>query len=145
MYTAERSVIIQRPLDDVFAAVSDITRMGEWSPECTGGEWVAGAEPGLGAEFLGHNKAAGKRWTTTSEVTGYEPGAVFEFTAEGHTVWRYEFESVDGGTRLTESYVYPPFGGARGFLYDTILRRPAAMAKGMQRTLDRIKERLEAS
>ncbi|MEX2292496.1 MAG: SRPBCC family protein [Acidimicrobiales bacterium] len=150
MVEASATALINRPAAEVFAAVSDIARMGEWSPECTGGRWVAPATgPAVGAKFEGDNIAhvgpiTLKRWTTTSEVTECVPDKVFEFIAEGYTTWRYELTEADGATTLTESYAYDPQTGVRGFLYDVVARRPAAMAKGIQRTVDRIKAVLES-
>jgi hypothetical protein len=144
------SVVVDRPPLEVWTAVSDITRMGEWSPECTSGRWVEGAGgPAVGAKFQGDNEAkfAGrtlKRWTTTSEVTDCEPGAVFEFRAEGYTTWRYEFVADGSGTRVTESFSYVP-SGFSGFMYNTVLRRASAMTKGMQATLNRVQTTLEQS
>jgi len=151
MATVEGSVstVVRRPVSEVFAAVADITRMGEWSPECTAGRWVAPATgPAPGATFEGDNVAklgplTLKRWTTTSEVTAYVPDEVFEFVAEGYTTWRYEFEERDGATTVTESYSYPPRTGWEKFVYDTVTRRPAVMVTGMQRTLDRVRDSLE--
>jgi uncharacterized protein YndB with AHSA1/START domain len=38
--------------DALWKMVSDVTRMGEWSPENTGGEWLKGATgPAVGAKF----------------------------------------------------------------------------------------------
>ena len=51
------SITIDRPASEVFAAISDITRTGEWSPECTAGRWVGEATgPAVGAKFEGDNK-----------------------------------------------------------------------------------------
>jgi uncharacterized protein YndB with AHSA1/START domain len=148
MSDGSASVVINRSPAEVWAVVADITRMGEWSPECVAARWVEGATgPVLGAKFAGDNEAkvAGrtlKRWTTTSEVTACEPGSVFEFVAEGYTTWRYEMEASGVGTRLTERFQYEP-KGTQGFLYEKVLRRPLMMTKGMQQTLDRIKAALE--
>jgi hypothetical protein len=149
MSKGSASVHIDRTPIEVWAAVSDITRMGEWSPECVAGRWVAPATgAAVGARFEGDNEArvAGrtvKKWTTTSEVTACEPGVVFEFVAEGYTSWRYDFVEEEDGTTVVESFSYEP-KGFQGFLYDSVLRRPSAMTKGMQRTLDRVKAALEA-
>ena len=36
--------------------ITDVSRMGEWSPECTGGAWVPPATgPAVGATFTGTN------------------------------------------------------------------------------------------
>jgi uncharacterized protein YndB with AHSA1/START domain len=144
------SVVINRPPDEVFAAIADVTRTGEWSPECHACRWVGGVSaPGVGVKFEGDNSVAVgpvtlKKWTTTSEITAYEPGSVFEFVAEGYTTWRYDFAPSGTGTKVTESYRYAPATGVQKFLYETVMRRPAAMIKGMQQTLDRIKASLES-
>ena len=48
------------------------------------------------------------------------------------------------GTKVTESYEYAAQRGAQKFVYEGLLRRPAAMVKGMQRTLERMKQSVEA-
>jgi carbon monoxide dehydrogenase subunit G len=142
------SIVINRPADEVWAAIADITRMGEWSPECTDGRWAGGSTgPAVGATFEGDNelKIAGrtlKKWTTTSEVTGCESGRLFEFVAEHYTTWRYQLEPVGSGTRVTESFSYAS-KGIQGFIGDTVIRRPASMVKGMKRTLTQLKDALE--
>ena len=148
--TGSASITIDRPVAEVFAAVSDIARMGEWSPECVACRWADGVDgPGVGAAFSGDNVAkAGpvtlKRWTTSSEITAHDPDAVFEFVAEGYTTWRYEFEARDGATVVTESYSFAPPTGVKKFLFETVMRRSTGMVKGMDATLGRLKAALEA-
>jgi hypothetical protein len=144
------TTVVERPAVDVFAAISDITRMGEWSPECTAARWVAPASgPEVGALFEGDNVAAVgpvtlKTWTTTSRVTACEPGAVFEFVAAEYTTWRYELSERDGSTTITESFSFLPYEGWQRFVYSTLLRRDRSMVRGMERTLARIKASLES-
>ena len=144
------SIIITAPPGDVFAAVSDITRMGDWSPECVAGRWAAPAEgPEVGAKFEGDNVAklgpvTLKKWTTTSEVTACEPGEIFEFVAEGYSTWRYEFAEHSDGTMLTESFSYPQYTGVEKFFYETLGRRSKSMVGGLEATLARIKTSLES-
>ena len=43
----------------VDALVTDVRRMGEWSPECLGGAWLDGAVgSAVGTRFTGTNKRA---------------------------------------------------------------------------------------
>ena len=148
--TGTATIVIDRSPDQVWSALSDITRMGEWSPECIAGRWSGDATgPTLGAAFEGDNIAkvgsrVVKRWTTTSVVTASEPGSVFEFLAEGYTTWRYEFSAEGDGTRVTETFSYEP-KGFQGFMYDTVLRRRSMMTKGMQATLGRAKAAIEST
>ena len=147
--TGSATTTIAAPISAVFAAVTDITRMGEWSPECVACRWVDDTTgPAVGAKFEGDNVAAVgpvtlKRWTTTSEVVDIEPNASFEFIAEGYSTWRYEFAERDGATVVTESFSYPPYAGWQKLVYGRLLNRSKGMTTGMQATLNRIKESLE--
>ena len=147
--TRSATTTIAAPISAVFAAVTDVTRMGEWSPECVACRWVGDATgPAVGAKFEGDNVAAVgpitlKRWTTTSEVVDIEPNASFEFIAEGYSTWRYEFAEREGATVVTESFSYPPYSGWQKFVYGRLLNRSKGMTTGMQATLDCIKESLE--
>ena len=148
MVTGSASITIDRPVAEVFEAVTDVTRMGEWSPECTGCRWLGTDSAAVGATFEGDNVAkAGpvklKKWTTTSEVTTLAPNETFEFVSEGYTTWRYDFEERDGSTVVTEKYSYAPSKGWQHFLYETVMRRSSSMETGMQATLDRVKLALE--
>src|SRR5437660_1851926 len=92
------STEISAPPEVVWGLVADITRMGEWSPECVHAEWIDGASaPAVGAPFQGTNKAGDFEWTVPCAITACEPGKVFEFVApkDGEVVtrWRYEFAS----------------------------------------------------
>ncbi|MCH7789307.1 MAG: SRPBCC family protein [Acidobacteria bacterium] len=151
MIEESTSIVIDRTPDEVFAAVSDVSRMGEWSAETTKCRWVDGASgPAVGARFEGDNVAklgplTLKRWTTTSMVSECSPREVFEFVAEEYTTWRYEFASQGDQTRVTESFSHRPYEGLSGFVYEKVLRRPKAMVKGMKATLESMKSVLEAS
>ncbi len=150
MSSGSAQITINRPANEVWAAIADVTRMGDWSPECIAGRWVDGATgPAVGAKFEGDNvaKLAGrtiKKWTTTSEVTACEPGVVFEFVAESYTTWRYEFVETGDSTTVTESFDYTA-KGFMGFVYDRVLSRPKAITRGMNSTLGHVKSTLEAA
>jgi Polyketide cyclase / dehydrase and lipid transport len=96
--------------DLVWAMVSDLTRMGEWSPENQGATWRGGATgPEVGASFRGVNRNGKKRWSTSGQVVVSEPERLFVFrtTAVGLPIaeWRYEFEVTPGGCRVTETWI----------------------------------------
>jgi hypothetical protein len=100
---------IAAPADAVWALVSDLPRMGEWSPENTGGKWIKGATgPVTGAVFSGKNKNGLRRWSTTVTVTDSRPGQAFEIAVScgpfAIANWRYELEATADGCRVTESW-----------------------------------------
>ena len=57
----------------LYDLVSDVRRMGEWSPECRRCEWIDGAiGPAVGARFKGSNAHGHARWSTTTKVVAAE-------------------------------------------------------------------------
>jgi uncharacterized protein YndB with AHSA1/START domain len=101
---------IAAPTEKVWALVTDLPRMGEWSPENAGGKWVKGSTgPALGAVFEGDNKNGFRRWKTNVTIIACEPNKLFEFAVTSGPLavatWRYEFEEVGAGCRVTESWV----------------------------------------
>ena len=93
----------------LYEMVSDVTRMGDWSPICKACWWDDGDGPRVGAWFTGRNVTPERTWETRSQVVVTDPGREFAFQLRGScTRWGYTFEPVDGGTRLTESWHFPP-------------------------------------
>jgi hypothetical protein len=106
------SITVSRPAEELYAMVSDVTRMGEWSPVCTGGWWDDDTR-GVGAWFTGHNETPSKTWETRSRVVADEPAREFAFVVGGdRTRWGYTFTPVPDGTELTESWEILPAGEA---------------------------------
>lgn len=138
--------------EHVWALVSDISRMGEWSPETTAAEWIDGATKAVvGARFKGRNKRKGA-WSTTCTVTEAEPSRSFAFSVgKGETTWRYDVApSASGGTVLTESFEIVKTPGAVGRALTKLgtgvswAEREADLLRGMNATLARIKAAAEA-
>lgn len=103
----EHSRDIAAPAEAVYAAISDVTRMGEWSPECHTCEWHEGVTgPVVGATFDGHNRNGDKEWTTQGKVIEAEPGRAFAFECSmfdfHFSTWGYRIEPTETGCRVTE-------------------------------------------
>lgn len=93
--------------EDVYAAISDVTRMGEWSEECHACEWHDGVDgPAVGATFDGHNRNGEHEWTSQGKVIEAEPGRAFAFECSmydfHYSTWGYRIEPTDAGCRVTE-------------------------------------------
>jgi Polyketide cyclase / dehydrase and lipid transport len=145
------SIVIARSPEALYALVSDVTRMGEWSPVCQACWWDDGAGPQVGAWFTGRNVQPDRTWETRSEVVAAEPGREFAFVVGGAWVrWGYTFTPVDGGTRLTESWEFLPAGIARfeerygAQAQAQIARRTQDAHSGIPVTLAAIKQAAEA-
>lgn len=107
--TKNASIEIDASPAAVYRLVSDLPRMGEWSPEAVGGEWMNDASGAAGDWFLGHNRAGEREWSRECEIAVAEPGREFTFVVGGVdancTTWSYELEPVaSGGTVLTERW-----------------------------------------
>ena len=79
--------------------------MASYSPETTQAAWLDGGTPVVGARFTGSNKLRFAAWSTVATVTAADPGRRFAFETGGPSLstWTYDFEAVEGGTRVTES------------------------------------------
>jgi hypothetical protein len=107
------SIVIARLPEDLYDLVSDITRMGKWSPVCKACWWDEGDGPEVGAWFTGRNELPDRTWETRSEIVVADRGREFAFVVNGSwTRWGYVFTPVEEGTRLTESWELLPGGAA---------------------------------
>ena len=150
----EAQVHISAPPEKVYDLVSDVTRMGEWSPETARAEWIDGATgPAVGARFKGTNKRGLVRWSTKPEVVTADSGREFAFVTRGmgpSTKWSYRFEgAADGGSDVTESFeLVDDLPGYIRFCDRYLMGikdRKADLEQGMQQTLERIKKAAEGS
>jgi uncharacterized protein YndB with AHSA1/START domain len=145
------TIHIDAPPQRVWELVSDVTKIGRYSPETFEAEWIEGATgPAVGARFRGHVKRNGKGpiyWTTCS-VTACEPGREFEFGvgSKGKTplnVWRYDLKPAGNGTDVTESFRLADKLGLRVYWALLGWARGRTNRNGMRTTLERIKAEVE--
>ena len=61
--------------DELYALVSDVTRMGDWSPICRACWWDEGDGPRVGAWFTGRNELPERTWETRCRVVAADPRA----------------------------------------------------------------------
>jgi uncharacterized protein YndB with AHSA1/START domain len=137
----------------VWSLISDLNRMGEWSPECTGVNW-AGAAPGpggpsVGALFKGRNKRGIRRWSTKGTIVAAEPNqrVAWDISALGLPAarWSYTIAAGDGGCRVTETWEDKrgAFLSFVGPLATGVKDRSSHNEAGMRATLDRLKAAAE--
>jgi hypothetical protein len=144
-------IVIDADAGLLYEMISDLPRIGEWSPECEAVDWEGEVTvPVAGSTFVGHNAVGpGRRirYSRHGRVLTAEPGREFSFvTDEGgreSTVWRYGFEAQDGGTRVTESYEvrWIPVWAR---VIDGPLNRHKELLENMRTTLERLKVAAEA-
>ena len=157
-YNHSGSISIDRRPSDVYAIVSDVTRVGELSPVCRSGAWDDSAEAGKeGAWFTGHNALGSRTWDTHCKVVAAQPGREFTFVNYGPkgdvelVRWGYRFDGEGDGTKVTESWqvlpAYPGFVTAADPTIDVKARIDgmAQMARdGIKETLANLKRVAES-
>jgi len=150
--TDSHEVVVAAPAEHIYDLVSDMPRMGEWSPECQQVEWIDGATgPAVGARFLGHNRGGPRgmlKWSRRGRVLVAEPAREFTFaTEEGGkegVIWRYRLEPTGSGTKVTESYEITTIP-AWARIVDIPTNRARELREGMRHTLAQLKSAAEAS
>jgi uncharacterized protein YndB with AHSA1/START domain len=143
---------IAAPAKVVWGMVSDITRMGEWSPEATGGRWLKGATgPSVGARFSGDNRNGSKSWSTTCTVDACEPGRSFSFVASAGPLkiarWAYTITPSATGCTVDETWTDLRGGLVKklGKPLSGVSDRASHNRAGMEATLDRLAAAAEAA
>jgi uncharacterized membrane protein len=100
----EASVVIDRPIDEVFAYVMEVGNWPRWHSGMLEGRQTSEGPVGVGTTFQGVNQFLGQRMEWTSEVTEYEPnGKLAQKLVAGpmSVEQRLTFETAEGGTRFT--------------------------------------------
>jgi polyketide cyclase/dehydrase/lipid transport protein len=146
-FTGEVSLRSPATADSLWTLLSDVTEMGRWSPECTGGRWLDGAsKPAVGARFRGNNRWGVMRWSTTCEVVAAEPGRLLTFDARhwsgATTRWTFELVPDGDGTVLWERFETVGTPGLV-LLLDRLAGRPERLLDSMKMTLQRLSQTAE--
>jgi len=136
----------------VWALVSDLPKMGDWSPENDGGSWAGGATTAaVGAVFKGRNHNGRRRWRTSVEVVECDPPKRLVFRLKVGPLagcdWIYELSPTESGCLVTESWV-----DDRGWLLikvgglvSGVADRATYNRAGMEATLENLAAAAEAA
>lgn len=93
---------IDAPVTKVWSLVSDLGRMPQWSPQCRVMKVLGSLRPG--ARTINLNRRKFLLWPTTCTVTEVVPEKKVAFRVDANkTVWSYELEPTDTGTRVVET------------------------------------------
>ncbi|ORB72598.1 SRPBCC family protein [Mycobacterium scrofulaceum] len=143
----QAQIDIDAPVSAVWALISDLRRMPEWSPQC---RWMKTFGPlRQGTRTLNINRRNRMFWPTTCTIVEVVPETKLAFRVDtNNTIWSYELEPSDQGTRLIESRhaengvtafsnlsVNALFGGTTNFERELV--------EGMNASLARIKAAAE--
>jgi uncharacterized protein YndB with AHSA1/START domain len=152
---ADREVSVSRTVaaspERLWSMITDVTRIGEWSPETTSCAWQRGATgPTVGARFVGTNSNGSKTWTTTCTVVEAESprSFVFDVTAGPFKVarWSYRIVANAGASDVTETWTdrRGRIVSALGKPLSGVADRASHNRRGMEATLAKLAAAAEA-
>lgn len=148
--TGSVQVRIDAPAEKVWALLSNLERMGEWSPECYRVEWQDGAHsPAVpGARFRGWNRYGRMKWSVACRVKTAVPDKELSWSTVLHgresVTWSYRIEPSDGGVDLIESFEVHRLPLSARIAEDYVMRdRDRRREQAMRTTLERIKRAVE--
>jgi uncharacterized protein YndB with AHSA1/START domain len=149
---------IEAPPERVWTLCTDLPRMGEWSPENEGGQWIDGSDgTAVGARLRARNRhAAIGEWETTSVVVAYDRPRRFAWSVgepdSAGATWSFELEADGTGTVLRQRATMGPGPSGTTAAIERmpdkeeriIARRLQEWEAGMQAVLNGIKAEAEA-
>jgi len=100
--TFTTSVVIARPIEEVFAFLARPENETNWQKDLIESRQTSDGPMGVGATGEDVRKSMGRRMVTSWTCTGFEPGVCFEFkvTKPMPFLAAYRFEAVPEGTRV---------------------------------------------
>ena len=103
MVKVEHDVVVRRPVEEVFAYLSEPANVPEWQSGVTESRRESDGPMAPGARWTEERTFLGQRFRSTLEATAYEPAREFSLkVVSGPFPFRVRhlFEPADGGTRI---------------------------------------------
>jgi uncharacterized protein YndB with AHSA1/START domain len=100
---ARHSVEILRPIEDVFAVLTDVTLTGRWYPAKVEEWWVTPPPHGVGSVRRARVTAMGRAMENDAAVTAYEPprrAAMKGLSSMAPFEVTLDFQPIPGGTHV---------------------------------------------
>lgn len=144
MFTIEKHVVIDRPVGDVFAFVSDQTNAPRWQRGLTELNRSSTGPIGVGTRHTFVRTLMGRRMDGSNEYTDYEPDRYIAFRATSGGVGlraSYTVEAAGlGQSRVTAWMELRPSGWLRAV--EPLMS--ASLRRDVEANLDSLKRLLEA-
>jgi len=138
----EHSVVINRPVEQVFTFTVTPANMPLWFVGAQEATQIEGTTMGVGAKVRAVGSLLGKRIETITTCTGYEANRAlaYEMTQPFSQTMHYTFEAANGGTRLTIRAVAEP----GGFFKLAMPVMAGAVRRNAETSLNNLKDILES-
>ncbi len=109
-------IVLERPIDEVFAFVADERNEPRFNPRMLRAEKLTDGPVGLGTRFLAVMRTGRRTTEMTIEITGYEPPRLLASATRmpGMAIGgALTFDPVPGGTRMRWAWHLRPTGALR--------------------------------
>ena len=144
MATFDVSTTIKRPVEDVFAVISNVENNPKWSSVALEAEQTSPGPIGVGTTGRFVGKLFGRRIESESEVTEFEPNRKYAWQSKSGPFplqGSVTFEQIEGSTRVNTTIEGEPGGFFK--LAEPLI---VSMAKRQfQSDLDNLKDLMEAN
>jgi hypothetical protein len=139
----EKSTIVHRPSDEVFAYVADQTNAAQWQSGIVEVRRLTDGPPGLGTKHRFTRTLMGRRMTGENEYVVFEPGkqVAFRTTSGPRLLASYAVTATLDGTRLTAT-MDVDFSGIMSVAEPLVAR---ALSRDVVANLARLTSILESS
>ncbi len=142
MIKAEKSIVIQRPIEEVFAFVADQQNAPQWQHGLLEVRRTTEGPLGVGTKHAFVRKFMGKKLEANNEYVTFEPNREITFKSTSGPMpieASYLTESVATGTKLTSTIQMQ----AAGFIGLAEPLIGASLRREMEAGLSELKDRLE--
>ena len=139
----ELSVVINRPIEELFGILTNLENDLKWRREWVDARKTSQGPIGLGSRFSLFGKTFGKQIETVYETVEFEPNLIAAWkTVSGPLPLRFQrsFERVEDGTRFTIKYE----AEVRGFFKLLMSLLARSVQRQHANDLQRVKALLEA-
>lgn len=107
MKVVDLTVVINRPIQEVFAYMGNPENNKNWQSHCLGSVITSEGQTGVGTTFTDEVRFLGRRIKQIFEITEYDPNRKFSTKRISGLMGvkgTYAFESVEGGTKVSSIY-----------------------------------------
>ena len=143
MINVEKSIIIQRSIEEVFNYVSNLTHSAEWQSGLTEVRQITDRPLGVGTQYALVRTFMGRKMVADNEITEFTPGVKVAFkTISGPIPLEasYQFETDEQGTKLTSKIDMQP----KGFVSLAEPLISASLQRDVEASLNVLKNMLES-
>jgi uncharacterized membrane protein len=113
MVKNEKIIVIDRPIEEVFAFVGDLQNAPRWQPGLLEARRITDCPLAIGTKFTSVRKFLGRKMESSVEFVTYEPNKKIVFrSAPGSMPMEvsYLFKSMTDGTQLSATVELQPGG-----------------------------------